>query len=219
MLSANPFTNFATLEDLRHEFYSQMQVWAVEGTAGHACIRMTVQYLEACKPFIAARAGQEELQVRTSDEFERVLYILKDTPGDFRVVHDVIFPCGERESRLWYTQVQLDDLARLIFGKLSREVRIPVVQQPRVDQIDDELNQALQHLFPVTKDSQPEVYRVETVSQERIFKRKLAAALERSLAEQGGLSESDSDHDLQMAIEQSELEEALRQSLQDFMQE
>jgi hypothetical protein len=228
-MSANPFTHMSSFEELNELFQTCLQIWAVERTGRHECLRLTVQYLDACEPFIAGFARQQ-LRVRNRDEFERVLLILKDseTGGDFgtvfRAVRDVIFPSG-RESLLWYTPIQLDTLARMVLDKLMREVRIPVVQQQApTNQIDDELNRALQELLPSSGIEEEYEYRAPVVGADKINARKLAAAIERSLEDQDvEMQQAMEESMLQEAMEESMLAEALRLSLEDqvndFMQE
>ena len=227
-MSANPFTHISSFEELNELFQTCLQIWAVERTERDECLRLTVQYLDACEPFIAGFARQQ-LRARDAREFERVLLILKDseTGGDFRTVRDVIFPSGGRESLLWYTPIQLDTLARMVLDKLMRGVRIPVVQQAQVsqqtptNQIDDELNRALQELLPSSGIGEEDEYRAPVVGADKINARKLAAAIERSLEDQTDFV----DVEMELAIEQSLIEEAIRLSLQnetevdDFMQE
>ena len=227
-MSTNPFADVSSFEELNELFQTCVQIWAVERTERHECIRLTVRYLEACEPFIAGFARQQ-LQVRNRDEFERVLLILKDseTGDDFRTVRDVIFPSGGRESLLWYNPIQLDTLARMVLDKLMRGVRIPVVQQqvqvgqqtPR-NQIDDELNRALQELLPSSGIEEEDEYRAPVVGADKINARKLAAAIERSLEDQDvEMQQAMEESMLQEAMEESMLAEAIRLSLNDFMQE
>jgi hypothetical protein len=218
-MSTNPFADVSSFEELNELFKTCVQIWAVERTERHECIRLTVRYLEACEPFIAGFARQQ-LQVRNRDEFERVLLILKDseTGDDFRTVRDVIFPSGGRESLLWYNPIQLDTLARMVLDKLMRGVRIPVVeQQVPTNQIDDELNRALQELLPSSGIEEEDEYRAPVVGADKINARKLAAAMERSLEDQADFV----DVEMELAIEQSLIQEAIRLSLQgpDAMQE
>jgi hypothetical protein len=227
-MSTNPFADVSSFEELNELFKTCVQIWAVERTERHECIGLTVRYLKACEPFIAGFARQQ-LQVRNRDEFERVLLILKDseTGDDFRTIRDVIFPSGGRESLLWYNPIQLDTLARMVLDKLMRGVRIPVVQQqaqvgqqtPR-NQIDDELNRALQELLPSSGIEEEDEYRAPVVGADKINARKLAAAIERSLEDQDvEMKQAMEESMLQEAMEESMLAEAIRLSLNDFMQE
>jgi hypothetical protein len=106
----------------------------------------------------------------------------------------------------------------MVLDKLMRGVRIPVVeQQVPTNQIDDELNRALQELLPSSGIEEEDEYRAPVVGADKINARKLAAAMERSLEDQADFV----DVEMELAIEQSLIQEAIRLSLQgpDAMQE
>ena len=95
---------------------------------------------------------------------------------------------------------------------------VTVAQQNPVSLIDDELTRALQGLLDrpqaVVDDHSDVFYHTPQVSAERVEARKLAAAMESSME-----ADNAEDLEMQMAIEESMMEEALRLSMEeaDFM--